>query len=264
MITGDKNPFKYASLAAWIVGLVCLAVWEIAVTLTHTSTLVLPAPSVILQSLWQGLISGYLWPHIAYTLTEVVLGLLIGACLGFIGGILLGESRWLRGVLMPYVVISQVLPKLALAPLFVMWFGFGTLPTVLITALICFFPLLENTVTSMQRIDPYQMELFRVLHANTWQTLWHLKLPAGLPSIMAGIRVAVVLAWVGAVVGEFIIASQGLGALIIAAQGSMDTPLMFAVLIIIATLGLLSYKAALWLEARLIETYSNQSSRNDI
>ncbi len=228
-------------------GLAALVAWETTVRMAHTSPLVLPAPSVIAQALWQGLHTGFLWPHIAHTLTEVVLGLLLGASMGFAGGVVIGESARLRGVLMPYVVISQVIPKLALAPLFIVWFGFGTSPTVVMTALICFFPLLENTATSMQQASPNHLELFRMLRASTWQTLWRLKIPAGLPHIMAGLRVAVVLAWVGAVVGEFIGASRGLGALIIGAQGSMDTPLMFAVLTVITVLGLVFYKTTEWL-----------------
>ena len=243
---------KRDAVLSVVIGLACLAAWEVAVRVGHTSPLVLPAPSVVVQSLWQGLNSGYLWPHIVHTLTEVVLGLLLGASMGFLGGVLLGESTRLRGVLMPYVVISQVVPKLALAPLFIVWFGFGMWPTVVMTALICFFPLLENTATSMQQVDANKLELFRMLRASAWQTLWRLKLPAGLPHIMAGLRVAVVLAWVGAVVGEFIGASRGLGALIIAAQGSMDTPLMFAVLTVITVLGLSFYKISEWLERRLL------------
>lgn len=252
---------KRDALLSTLLGLACLAAWEAAVRVGHTSPLVLPAPSVVSQSLWQGLNSGYLWPHIAHTLTEVVLGLLLGASMGFVGGVVLGESARLRGVLMPYVVISQVVPKLALAPLFIVWFGFGTLPTVVMTALICFFPLLENTATCMQQVDANKLELFRMLRASPWQTLWRLKLPAGLPNIMAGLRVAVVLAWVGAVVGEFIGASRGLGALIIAAQGSMDTPLMFAVLTVITVLGLTFYKICEWLERRLLGTASELSTR---
>lgn len=237
---------------SWTLGVAGLAAWEAVVRLCHTSPLVLPAPTVVAQSLLLGLTSGYLWPHIVRTLTEVVFGLLLGATLGFAGGVVLGESpRW-RRVLMPYVVVSQVVPKLALAPLFIVWFGFGTLPTVVMTALICFFPLLENTATSMQQVDARQLELFRMLRASRWQTLWRLKIPAGLPSILAGLRVAVVLAWVGAVVGEFIGASRGLGALIIAAQGSMDTPLMFAVLTVITVLGLTFYKISEWLVSRLL------------
>jgi NitT/TauT family transport system permease protein len=252
---------KRDTLLSTLLGLTCLAIWEAAVRVGHTSPLVLPAPSVVAQSLWQGLRSGYLGPHMAHTLTEVVLGLWLGASMGFVGGVVLGESARLRGVLMPYVVISQVVPKLALAPLFIVWFGFGTLPTVVMTALICFFPLLENTATCLQQVDAHQLELFRMLRASPWQTLWRLKLPAGLPSIMAGLRVAVVLAWVGAVVGEFIGASRGLGALIIAAQGSMDTPLMFAVLTVITVLGLTFYKVSQWLECRLLGTFSDLSTR---
>lgn len=230
-----------------VLGLVLLGAWEATVHLNQTSALVLPAPSAVGRSLWQGLSSGYLWPHIVTTLTEVILGLLLGATMGFVGGVVLGESERWRAVLMPYVVISQVVPKLALAPLFIVWFGFGTLPTVVMTALICFFPLLENTVTSMQQVNAQQLELFRMLRASRWQTLWRLKIPAGMPSIFAGLRVAVVLAWVGAVVGEFIGGSKGLGALIIAAQGSMDTPLMFAVLTVITVLGLVFYMLTQWL-----------------
>lgn len=244
-----------------LLGLLCLASWEAAVRWGQTSPLVLPAPSVVAHTLWQGLSSGYLWPHIRHTLTEVVLGLLLGASMGFVGGVVLGESARWRGVLMPYVVISQVVPKLALAPLFIVWFGFGTLPTVVMTALICFFPLLENTATCMQQVDPNQLALFRVLRASKWQTLWRLKLPAGLAHLMAGLRVAVVLAWVGAVVGEFISASQGLGALIIAAQGSMDTPLMFAVLTVITVLGLAFYKFTQSLEHLLCQPSSHFSTR---
>jgi NitT/TauT family transport system permease protein len=253
---------KRNAVLSVVLGLACLAVWEVAVRVGHTSPLVLPAPSVVVQSLWQGLNSGYLWPHIVHTLTEVVLGLLLGASMGFVGGVLLGESTRLRGVLMPYVVISQVVPKLALAPLFIVWFGFGMWPTVVMTALICFFPLLENTATSMQQVDANKLELFRMLRASAWQTLWRLKLPAGLPHIMAGLRVAVVLAWVGAVVGEFIGASRGLGALIIAAQGSMDTPLMFAVLTVITVLGLSFYKISEWLERRLLGNDLKLSTKN--
>jgi NitT/TauT family transport system permease protein len=248
---------KRDHLYTFLLGIIFLMVWEVTVHIAQTSPLVLPAPSAVIQSIWQGLVSGYLWPHIVYTLSEVLLGLFIGVFLGFVGGVILGESIWARKLLMPYVVFSQVLPKLALAPLFVMWFGFGILPTVMITALICFFPLLENTLTSMQKVDKQQLELFRMLRASTWQTLWRLKLPAGLPTIMAGFRVAVVLAWVGAVVGEFMISSYGLGALIIAAQGSMDTPLIFAVLTIIAVLGLIFYKVAQWFEHRLLLNYSD-------
>ncbi len=242
-----RNPL----LGTFTLGVLVLMLWELGVRFQGISPLVLPAPTRIADVLWKSLANGYLWPHIWQTLVEVFWGILLGGMLGCAGGIVLGESRYLRTLLMPYVVLSQVVPKLALAPLFIVWFGFGVLPTIVMTALICFFPLLENTVTSMQLVDAQKLELFKMLRASQWQTLWHLKIPTSLPSIMAGFRVAVVLAWVGAVVGEFIGSSKGLGALIIAAQGSMDTPLMFAVLVVITVLGLTSYWVVLAFERRI-------------
>ena len=246
---------KTSRVYAWALLAVLLLGWELSASLLHTSVLVLPAPSVVLGALWRGLNTGYLWPHIWQTTRELVLGLVSGCVIGFASGVLMGESAFLRRTLMPYVVTSQVVPKLALAPLFIVWFGFGTLPIVVITALICFFPLMENTLTSLQQVDAQRLELFRMLGATRWQTLWQLKIPAGLPGILAGLRVAVVLALVGAVVGEFIGASKGLGALIIASQGMMDTPLMFAALLLITLLGMALYQTTLALERWLLKPY---------
>jgi NitT/TauT family transport system permease protein len=236
-----------------------LGAWELACRALRLPALVLPPPSAIAASLWQGLASGYFWPHLRATVVELLLGVASGSALGFATGVLLGEHALLRRLLMPYVVASQVIPKLALAPLFVLWFGFGITSTVVITALICFFPLMENTLTALQQVAPERLELFRMLGATRAQTLWRLKLPSGLPAILAGLRVAVVLALVGAVVGEFIAASQGLGALVIATQGTMDTARMFAVLVLIAALGMLAYQATLLLERWLLLPFTRTS-----
>jgi NitT/TauT family transport system permease protein len=246
-------------LASFFLLAMLLLAWETACRGLGLSALVLPAPSAIAQSLWRGLASGYFWPHIRATALELLLGVLAGCSVGFVTGVLMAETRLLRALLMPYVVASQVIPKLALAPLFVLWFGFGITSTVVITALICFFPLLENTMTALAQVQPERLELFRMLRASRWQTLWRLKLPTGLPGILAGVRVAVVLALVGAVVGEFIGASRGLGALVIASQGTMDTPLMFAVLLLIAALGMLAYQATLLLERWLLLPFTRTS-----
>jgi NitT/TauT family transport system permease protein len=243
-------------LGSLLLLLALLAAWEGLVRGLGLSALVLPPPSAVLASLGKGLASGYLWPHVRATATELLLGLGLGCAIGFAAGVLLAEQPTLRRLLMPYVVVSQVVPKLALMPLFIVWFGFGLTSTVVITALICFFPLLENTMTGLAQVPADRIELFRMLGATRSQTLWRLKLPTGLPSVLAGLRIAVVLALVGAVVGEFIGASRGLGALIIAAQGSMDTTLMFAVLVLISLLGLLLYQATLLLERRLLRPYT--------
>ncbi len=239
--------------------LALLLAWELACRFLGLSALVLPPPSAVAVSLWKGFASGYFWPHLRTTVVELVFGVLAGCAFGFAAGVLLAEHAGLRRLLMPYVIVTQVVPKLALAPLFVLWFGFGITSTVVITALICFFPLLENTMTALSQVPPERLELFRMLGASRAQTLWRLKLPSGLPAILAGLRVAVVLALVGAVVGEFIGASQGLGALVIATQGTMDTALMFAVLVLIAALGMAAYQATLWLERRLLLPFTRSS-----
>ena len=250
------NPLLKARLWAAALLVLLLAVWEGAGRLGGISALVLPVPSAVLQALWTGLASGYFWPHVAATVQAVLLGLAAGASFGLLAGMALAESVLLERVLRPYVVVSQVVPKLALAPLFVLWFGFGMLPTVLITALVCFFPLMENTLTGLRQVDVKRLQLFRMLGASRLQTLLRLKLPTGLPALLAGLRVAVVLALVGAVVAEFMGASQGLGAVVIAAQGMMDTTLMFAALLLIAALGLLLYQACLLLERRLLRRHA--------
>lgn len=250
---------KHYRLYSFLLFFLLIVIWElIAGTM---SELILPGPSVVLSVLWDGMVSGYLLPHLYRTSLEVILGLFLGSLLGLATGIIMGEVEFLRRVLLPYVIASQAVPKLALAPLFILWFGFGMTSKVVITALICFFPLLENTVTAIQQTDPNKKELFRVLNATRWQTLLHLKLPSGLPSILAGFRVAVVLAVVGAVVGEFIGGSEGLGAMIIASQGMMDTPLMFAVLILLTLLGMVLYEFARLLERWLLKPKKKGKNR---
>ncbi|MCZ8044879.1 MAG: ABC transporter permease [Beijerinckiaceae bacterium] len=239
-------------LASALLLVVLLAGWEAWCRLGRVPALIVPAPSAVFATLWSEIASGRLLPHLAVTATEMTLGLALGCAVGLATGILLAEAPVLRRLLHPYIVASQVVPKLALGPLFIVWFGFGLTPTIVITALICFFPLMENTLTGLSQVDSGRRELFRMLGASRLQTLLRLKLPGALPVILAGFRVAVVLALVGAVVGEFIGGRAGLGASIIAAQSVMDSSLMFALFIVITLLGMAFYQAALLIERRLL------------
>ncbi|MFC0409752.1 ABC transporter permease [Roseomonas elaeocarpi] len=225
--------------------------WELACRLVPLSELVLPRPAHVALVLFEEAASGRLLHHLLVTAGEMWLGLALGTGFALPVGAALAESTALRRLAQPYLIAMQVVPKLALAPLFLLWFGFGMRSIVVITALVCFFPILENTVTGLARVDPARLELFRMLRATRWQTLLRLRLPAGLPVILAGFRVAVVLALVGAVVGEFIMGRDGLGAAVMAAQGMMDTALMFALLLAIVALGSAAYGATLLAE-RLI------------
>ena len=233
-----------------------LIFWELFCRTSNISSLITPAPTDIFTVLWEGLTIGYLWPHIWITTLEMTLGLLIGCSIGFLFGLLLEENKFLRKLLWPYIIASQVIPKLALGPILIVWFGFGITSTIVITALICFFPLLENTLTGTQHISPEKRQLFKILGASRIQTLIQLKIPSGLPVILAGVRVSVVLSLVGAVVGEFLNGKIGLGASIISAQGMMDTTLMFAIFIIITFLGMIFYQSTVFLENFLLRNYN--------
>lgn len=241
---------KKAPIYSSLLFIIFLLIWEWMAK--GMSELILPAPSVVLTTLLTGLKTGYYTPHLIRTILEIITGLLLGSIFGLLAGIWMGESKFTHKLFFPYVIASQAVPKLALAPLFILWFGFGMTSKVVITALICFFPLMESTVSAIRYTDTNKIELFRVIGASRWQTLYKLKIPSGLPGILAGFRVAAVLAVVGAVVGEFIGASEGLGALIIASQGMMDTPLMFSVLILITIIGTVLYQLFFLLEQKLL------------
>ena len=142
---------RYYSAALFVL---LLLGWEGFCRVGEISELIIPAPSAVSVVLWQGLATGYLWPHIWTTSLEMALGLAAGAVVGFACGVVLAEADFLKRLLWPYIIASQVVPKLALAPLFIVWFGFGMTSTVVITALICFFPLLENTLTGLEHVDP--------------------------------------------------------------------------------------------------------------
>jgi NitT/TauT family transport system permease protein len=237
------------TLLALLVFIAVLTAWWLYVRIMGLSPLVLPTPYQVWDALVENTVSGLLPMHLWVTLSEILLGFLLGSAVGIVLGTITAQSQLMRALFNPYILASQAMPKLALAPIMVIWLGFGIAPKVVITALICFFPLLENTIIGLTSANPYQLELFRALTASRWQTFFKLRIPAALPVIFAGLRVAITLAVVGAVVGEYVGANRGLGALIIATQGNFDTPLMFAVFVYLTVIGIVLYKIMELLEA---------------
>jgi NitT/TauT family transport system permease protein len=243
----DDPPVWYATrlgqaLLTITIFVVIIVIWDLYVRLLGLSALVLPSPYQVWLSLVENTLSGRLIDHMWVTLSEVLLGFLLGSVVGVALGTLTAQSPLMRTILGPYILASQAMPKLALAPIIVIWLGFGIAPKVVITALICFFPLLENTIIGLTSTNLHQVELFQVLTASRWQSFIKLRVPNALPVIFAGLRVAITLAVVGAVVGEYVGANRGLGALVIAAQGSFDTPLMFAIFVYLTVVGIVLYK----------------------
>ena len=212
-----------------------ILVWHIVAA--RTSPLILPSPDTVLSRLISFVSSGRAWPHIILTTQEILAGFALGSCLGIGFGTLAAEFSIARRVIMPYVIITQALPKFALAPILVIWFGFGMGPKVIIAALIAFFPLLENTYLGLTTTPAEHLELFRALRASRWNTLIKLRVPHAIPALFSGFRVALMLSLVGAVVAEYVGANKGLGALIIVSQGTLDTELMFVAFVLLTALG---------------------------
>jgi NitT/TauT family transport system permease protein len=218
----------------------------------NVSEIVFPHPWRVAEALYGASINGELWKNFQVTFIEVVLGFALGGILGIGCGAALAHSRRARNMLMPYLVTTQAVPKFALAPIFVIWFGFGIVPKVIITALIAFFPLLENTIVGLNAYEQDALKLFKSLRASNWQIFIKLRFPTALPYIFAGLRVAMVFSIVGAIVAEYVGANVGLGAMIIVTQGTMDTPLMFGVFVVTTVLGLVLYQLVVWVEAYVL------------
>ena len=216
-----------------------VAVWEAVVRVFAIPIFILPPPSQVALALYRGIASGVYVNHLGYTLVETLLGFVVGSLLGFFLGTAVAMNRWVEFFLYPYIVMFQSLPKVALAPLIVVWFGLGLTSKVINAALVAFFPLLVNTMVGLKSADEDRIDLMRSLDASELQIFRMLRLPSALPFIMAGLEVAMVFALVGAIVAEFVGAEAGLGMLIQSRNFSMDVAGEFAVLFILAAMGLI-------------------------
>jgi putative riboflavin transport system permease protein len=236
-----------ASLAVFLIA------WRLAVVVTGFPEYILPTPESVLGRWVTAMLDGIIEPHLAATLVEVFLGLLVGAAFGLVIGYGLARSQLVERLLSPYLVAAQATPILALAPLIALWFGPGLLGKVLICAVIVFFPVAVSTMVGIRSVDAGLLELGRALRATPRQVLTTLEIPAALPSIFGGLRVGVTLAVVGAIVAEWAGAERGLGVLINLARGSLfDIPLMFATLLTIALVGISLYLVVVALERRMV------------
>ena len=215
-----------------------VTIWEAVVRGLHVPPFVLPAPSAVAVALWRGLSSGLYLKHLWYTVLETLLGFLVGSALGFGLGTAVAMSRWVEYFFYPYIVMFQSLPKIALAPLIVIWFGLGLMSKVVNAGLVAFFPLLVNTMVGLRSADEDRVSLMRSLAATEQQIFWMLRLPNALPFVMAGLDIAMIFALIGAIVGEFVGATAGLGMLIQSMNFTMDVSGQFSVLLVLSFVGL--------------------------
>ena len=223
--------------------------WELACVATGVSDLILPRPSQILHVLFEKM--PLLWPHTVQTLYTTLVGFALGVLVGIVLGLLIGSSRTAYDVAYPLLVGFSSIPKVAVVPIFVVWFGAGTVPAILTSLVISIFPVVVNVATGLASTEPELEDVLRVLGARKRDILWNVALPRALPYLFASLKIAITLAFVGTVLAETVAANKGIGTVMMIASGNFDVPMVFAGLLILAVLGVALYALSSLVERRM-------------
>jgi NitT/TauT family transport system permease protein len=244
------------NLPAVALFLVLLGAWQLAVSGLGLREYLLPSPLTVARALAGDEIpwAGHLW----ITTLEIVGAFAVAGAVGVVLGVAIAWSPVLSSALVPFLVFVNTLPKVAVAPLFLLWLGYGIVPNMLIGALIGFFPVVINTAVGLRQVDPDLLDLGRVFNAPKWRVFALIRIPNAYPYILSALKVTATAAVVGAIVGEFVASQKGLGYVIITTQGSMNTPVAFAALVWISVVGLAVYGAVV-LAARWIAPWAETS-----
>lgn len=237
--------WSWSSHGAWLTPclslFLSLAMWEAAVRYFAVPVYLLPAPSVIARKL---VVSYPLFLEATmHSVVAIIAGFGVAVLVGIPAATLMIYSEWFRRSVYPILLTAQVLPKVALAPLFIVWFGFGLLPKVLMTFLISFFPIVIDSLTGLNSVRPESLMLIRSMGGTRWQSFWKVRLPGALPSIFGGFKVAITFAVVGTIVAEFVGSDNGLGYILVLARGNLDTVTVFAAILWLIVIGFLFYFA---------------------
>jgi len=218
-----------------------IGLWELLVLVTGAPRFILPGPLSVFVALWDNL--ALIADHATTTMWEIAAGLFLGVVMGSLTAILLASFRSASRWLMPVLVVSQAVPVFALAPILVLWLGYGIASKIAMATLVIYFPVTTTLFDGLRRADPGQLDLARVMGASSWATLRHIRLPAALPALATGVRTATAVAPIGAVIGEWVGASRGLGYLMLHAGARMRTDLLFAALLVLAVFAVGLYVA---------------------
>lgn len=250
-VPGKPTGSRYLHwLSIAVIHVAAIIVWEILVRLSGLQAFILPAPSAIFATLAK---SNYDWLGNSWvTALEIFGGYLLALVSGVLLALMFTWSRLLTLAVFPLFVTLNMIPKVALGPIIIVWFSYGISTNILITLSLCFFPILLTTVRGLKEVEPDLLDLVRSLKGSRWQTFIYIQLPGALPYVFSGMKVAAILAVAGAVVGEFISSDRGLAYLMIQVQASLDTPAMFMAVILITLLGIALYLLVMILEHLLI------------
>jgi NitT/TauT family transport system permease protein len=225
-------------------------IWEAAVRMLGIRSIILPAPSEIVKVIVtrRDLLLSQLWPSLYLT----VVGFLLSVVGGILVAVLITYSDFLRRGLYPVIVVSQVIPKISIAPLFIVWFGTGAMSSLLLAFLIAFFPMTINAALGLQAVDEDIDKMARTFMGSRWQIFWKIRLPNALPYIFGGMKISITLAIIGVIVSEFVASQRGIGYLIKLAGGLLDTPLMLAAITVLSIAGLILYWIIAEIERRAV------------
>ncbi len=238
----SRRPSAWLQLADRSVSLlfavILLLYWEFHVWYFEVEGLLLPPPSKIAVAFWNGMASGLFLHHFGITVYRALTGFFIATGVGIALGALIAQFRFIERTIYPWIVALQTVPKIAIAPLILVWCGYGSLSKIVTAALIAFFPILVNTITGLRSCEQSKRDLMRSLRASRWLTFRIVELPNALPFIFAGLNVAMVFSILGALVGEFVGSKDGIGFLILDANYQLDIPRVFALLILLGLYGI--------------------------
>jgi len=226
--------------------------WHNAIKWFSIPAYLLPGPLDVAKTLWVGYAGGRFWPHLGITMYEMAVGYVVGCSAALVIGALVAESRIIDRIVYPFIIGLQSMPKVALAPLIIVWFGFGPASKMVMVGLICFFPTFVNSLTGLRAANQDQLDLYRVFKASRLSVFLNVKLPTAASSIFAGLQISVVLALIGAVVGEFVAAQKGLGYLIQSSTLNFDVATMFAAIISLAIIGVIASTVIRLIQARVV------------
>lgn len=247
-----KNAFVETTQT--VIAVVALVVvWEVLCRVLNVPKWLLPSPSLIVEETWE--IRSVLPVHFGATLAAVAGGFALAIITGIPLAVLVVYSPFMRRVVFPVLLTLQSVPKVALAPLLLLWIGYGLHSNMIVAATVAFFPIVVNTATGLESVDAELLELTRSLDAGAARVFWRVRLPWAMPYMFSSFKVAITLAVIGAVVAEFVGSDKGLGYLILTSSGAMKTSVMFGVLVLLSGLGIASYYVVVWAERKLCPWY---------
>ncbi|MDY3812875.1 MAG: ABC transporter permease [Candidatus Copromonas sp.] len=238
---------------------VFIAIWWIYVAVKHVPAYILPSPPKVWNSLEKMFVKGTVYPHLWTTTYEVVLGFVIGAFLGIVLGYIFIKVDALKTMLMPYLIFLQTAPKIALVPLFVIWFGIGLVSKVVLIISMVLFPVLSGMMLGLESIPPDVRNLMKILKASKWQIFSQVEMQYSLPALFASMKVGIVQAVIGAIVAEWMSGKQGLGYILTYASSTYDTPMLLAGIIVTIILGIATYQVISVLEDKFLYWHESKN-----